>query len=99
MTEAIHSGGNFVVVAVDSTRHPDDIPSVNYDWFNYGGITRDVLLISLPPRFIDDYDVHLKHGLTFDPNETAIAGYIHVEGAAEGSGPIADSGSGNRCDL
>lgn len=85
-TAALKSGNNFVVIAVDSTRHKDDIPSLLYDWFNYGGITRDVSLVSVPAQFIDDYDVHLKHGTAFLPGEaTALTGYVHVQDAGAGT--------------
>jgi beta-glucuronidase len=86
VTAALHPGSNFVVIAVDSTRHVDDIPSVNYDWFDYGGLTRDVSLVTVPMRFIDDYDVHLQHGAAFAPNAAdTLTGYIHVEGAGAGT--------------
>ncbi len=85
VTAALHPGSNFVVIAVDSTRHQDDIPSVSYDWFNYGGLTRDVSLVSVPNQFIDDYDLHLAHGPSFSQAEANhITGYVHVEGAAAG---------------
>ncbi|MGO4514879.1 glycoside hydrolase family 2 protein [Terriglobus sp. 2YAB30_2] len=84
-TSLLKPGSNFVVIAVDSTRHQDDIPSVNYDWFNYGGITRDVSLVTVPSEFIDDYDVHLKHGASFSAADAnTVSGYVHVEGAGEG---------------
>jgi beta-glucuronidase len=86
VTDALHPGSNFVVIAVDSTRGVDQIPSVSYDWFNYGGLTRDVSLVTVPTAFIDDYDVHLKHGGTFSPNDaTTLEGYVHVEGATAGT--------------
>ena len=86
VTAALKTGSNFVVIAVDSTRHVDDIPTVNYDWFNYGGLTRDVSLVTVPTQFIDDYDVHLKHGASFSTSDaTTLAGYVHVEGAAAGT--------------
>ena len=82
-TGALHPGNNSVVIAVDSTRHGDDLPSVSYDWFNYGGITRDVSLVRLPAQFIDDYDVHLDHKPSFEASDARdISGYVHVEGAA-----------------
>lgn len=85
-TAALHSGSNFVVVAVDSTRHRDDIPSVLYDWFDYGGITRDVSLVSVPASFIDDYDIHLEHGSQFRAGDThSLTGYIHVVDAPVGT--------------
>ncbi len=85
-TAALHAGSNFVVAAVDSTRHQDDIPSVSYDWYNYGGITRDVSLVTVPSAFIDDYDIHLKHGATFSAaGADTLTGYVHVQGAPAGT--------------
>lgn len=86
VTSALRPGSNFVVIAVDSTRDVDGIPSVGIDWFNYGGLTRDVSLVTLPTKFIDDYDVHLKHGTTFSAAEANIlTGYIHVQDAPAGT--------------
>jgi beta-glucuronidase len=85
ITKAAHAGSNAVVIAVDSTRHQDDIPSVSYDWFNYGGITRDVSLVIVPEHFIDDYDVHLKHDATFSDRTRTLTGYVHVQDAPAGS--------------
>jgi len=86
VTASLKAGSNFVVIAVDSTREVDGIPSVGIDWFNYGGLTRDVSLVTLPPQFIDDYDVHLKHQSTFSAADAnTLAGYVHVEGAAAGT--------------
>ncbi len=87
-TALIHSGSNFVVAAVDSTRHQDDIPSLLYDFYDYGGLTRDVSLITVPAQFIDDYRVQLLHRGTFAQDTAAartIAGYVHVEGASAGT--------------
>ena len=84
-TGLLHPGDNFVVVAVDSVRHQDDIPSLSYDWLNYGGITRDVSLVTVPAKFIDDFDVHLKREAAFSAaNADTLAGYVHVEGAGAG---------------
>jgi beta-glucuronidase len=86
VTDALKAGSNFVVIAVDSTRGVDGIPSVGIDWFNYGGLTRDVSLVTLPRQFIDDYDVHLKRESTFSSaNANTLAGYVHVEGATAGT--------------
>jgi len=88
LTAALKPGSNFVVIAVDSTRQVDGIPSVSIDWFNYGGLTRDVSLVTVPTHFIDDYDVHLKHDAAFSPSANTLSGYVHVEGAAAGT-PVA----------
>jgi beta-glucuronidase len=79
VTAAIHPGNNFVVIAVDDTRLVDGIPSIHTDWYNYGGLTRDISLVDVPEQFVDDYDIHLKRGTS---NE--LTGYVHVEGAASG---------------
>src|SRR5205085_302384 len=43
-----------------SARHKDGLPALGYDWFNYGGITRDVSVISTRETFIEDYFIQLK---------------------------------------
>jgi len=52
--------GNFLVVKVDNKRYADEVPTLNTDWWNYGGITRDVKVLELPANFIQDYVVQLK---------------------------------------
>ena len=52
--------GNFLVVKVDNKRHADEVPTLNTDWWNYGGITREVKLITVPVNFIQDFVVQLK---------------------------------------
>jgi beta-glucuronidase len=85
VTAVLHSGSNFVVIAVDSTRLLDGVPSVGIDWFNYGGLTRDVSLVTVPQTFIDDYDVHLAHGSRFDEGNLQLTGYVHVLDAPAGT--------------
>ena len=55
---------NFLVVKVDNKRHADEIPTLNTDWWNYGGITRDVKLVEVPATFIQDFVVQLKKNNT-----------------------------------
>jgi beta-glucuronidase len=90
VTAVLHPGSNFVVIAVDATRLVDGIPSVGIDWFNYGGLTRDVSLVTVPKAFIDDYDVHLAHGATFEPRNTELTGYVHVLDAPAGTSVTVD---------
>ncbi len=61
-TGALRDGANVVIVSVNDTRHPDDIPSVRPDWYNYGGLTRDVMLVELPHESIQQYSVQLDRG-------------------------------------
>lgn len=85
VTSLLHAGGNFVVAAVDNTRHADDVPTLETDWWNYGGLHRSVSLLDVPEAFIDQYDVHLSR--TSDPaaKVALIEGWAHVEGAQAGA--------------
>ncbi len=77
VTDHLNSGNNFVVVMVNNTRKKDEIPTVNTDWWNYGGITRDVTLIETPKTFIRDYKVQLAKN-----DRQLIKGFIQMEGVA-----------------
>ena len=44
---------------VDNKRHAEDVPTQIFDWWNYGGITRDVKLIKVPPVYLEDYNLQL----------------------------------------
>jgi beta-glucuronidase len=72
------SGENFVVVKADNTRHLEAVPTINTDWWNYGGITRDVFIAETPETFIVDYKVQLAKD-----NLTQLAGYVQLDGAAK----------------
>jgi beta-glucuronidase len=80
VTAVVHEGANFVVAAVDNTRHEDGVPTLQTDWWNYGGLTREVSLIEVPDAFIDQYDVHLSRS-----EDSVIEGWVHVEGAQSGA--------------
>jgi len=80
VTEQVHAGANFIVAAVDNTRHEDNIPTLETDWWNYGGLHRSVSLIEVPEAFIDQYDVHLKRG-----EGSTIEGWVHVRDGKPGA--------------
>ena len=75
VTEQVHAGANFIVAAVDNTRHEDNIPTLETDWWNYGGLHRSVSLIEVPETFIDQYDVHLSR-----TEDSVIEGWVHFVG-------------------
>lgn len=62
VTSIVKPKDNFLIVRIDNKRQADAVPTLNTDWWNYGGITRDVLLIEEPPIFIQDYTIQLKKG-------------------------------------
>jgi beta-glucuronidase len=61
VTQALADGGGHgLTVAVDSRHHPEAVPTDYTDWQNYGGITRSVWLVDLPPTYIADWFVRLE---------------------------------------
>ena len=75
ITSLVKEKDNFVIVKVDNTRKKEGVPTLNTDWWNYGGITRSVKLIEIPPVFIADYFIQL------DPNHPkVIKGEIQLTG-------------------
>ena len=59
VTDLLKDGENQVIVKVDNKRHPEDVPTQIFDWWNYGGITRDVLLVSVAPTYVENYELQL----------------------------------------
>jgi beta-glucuronidase len=78
VTEDVLDGGNFVVVEVNNARRSDGVSALSTDWWNYGGLTRDVSLVEVPETFIQNYSVQLAKGST---NE--IAGWVQLNGATQ----------------
>ena len=59
VTDVVRDGENFVIVKVDNKRHAEAIPTLSFDWWNYGGITRDVMLVDVAPVYVEDYNLQL----------------------------------------
>ncbi|MEQ8240302.1 MAG: glycoside hydrolase family 2 TIM barrel-domain containing protein [Cyclobacteriaceae bacterium] len=76
VTDRLKDGENFVILKVDNTRKLEQIPTVNSDWYNFGGITRSVKLIEVPQTFIEDYSIQLKKGSL---NE--VEGWVQINGS------------------
>jgi len=77
VTDKLKPTGNSLVVRVDNRREKHRVPNYTTDWWNYGGITREVKLISVPKTHIQDYSVQL------DPeNPDSIEGYVQVTNGA-----------------
>lgn len=78
----LNPGKNFVVLMTDNTRKRDEIPTINTDWWNYGGITRDVMIVEMPQTYIEDYKVQLAKG-----SKDIIEGFVRLQGT-EKSGKV-----------
>jgi beta-glucuronidase len=79
VTSIVKRKDNYLVVKADNKRSLEAVPTVNTDWWNYGGITRDVLLIEEPGVLVQDYTIQLKKG---DVN--TIIGYVTMSNPVQG---------------
>jgi beta-glucuronidase len=75
VTGKLKEQGNFLIVKVDDQRHQEAVPTLVTDWWNYGGLTRDVRLIDVPETFVEDYFVQLAKG-----SQNHIAGWVRLNG-------------------
>jgi len=78
ITDKVRSGANALIVGVDATRRADGVPGPQTDWWNYGGITRDVLLLEFSAVFIRDYQ--LKLGV-----DGRVDGWVQLDGESSGA--------------
>jgi beta-glucuronidase len=73
VTSLLRDGDNFAVAEVNNARRADGVPASRTDWWNFGGITRDVTLVEVPEVFIQDYSIQLAPG-----SLSEIAGWIQL---------------------
>lgn len=61
VTDYINDGDNFLIIKVDNKRNRDNIPTNIFDWWNYGGIIRDVALVETNKVYVQNYTIYLKN--------------------------------------
>ena len=69
VTEAINDGPNYLMVFVDAVLDSSTVPTQKTDWWLYGGLVGDVLLVRLPQAHIQNAKVQLDK---FDPKKIDI---------------------------
>ena len=80
VTDKLKTGQNRLVVKVDSRSGASGIPTEYNDWINYGGITRDVMLLQVPDEYIHNYKIQL------DKDDVGyISGWIQLAGEVTSS--------------
>ncbi len=79
VTQWLKPGTNSLVVRVNNHRSKDAVPTLNTDWWNYGGLTRAVKLVRTPAKFIADHRLWLE-----SEESKMISGSVEIAGAAEG---------------
>ncbi len=68
--------GHSIVIQVDNRREPDRIPALRSDWWNFGGLTREVAIVRVPETFLADA------WITMAPDGRIVGGH-RVDGADE----------------
>lgn len=56
---------NRIIISVDNTRRPTQVPTENTDWFNYGGLYRDIELFRVPEVYIKYFSVGLAKNCSY----------------------------------
>lgn len=77
ITGQLRPGEHSLVVQVDNRRLREGVPTLNTDWWNHGGLTREVLLVEVPETFLRDWVLQLDPAA---PNR--LAGWIRLDGPA-----------------
>ncbi|WNH08999.1 glycoside hydrolase family 2 protein [Thalassobellus suaedae] len=80
VTHLIKKRDNYLIVGVNNTRSKDQIPAKVTDWFNHGGITRDVKLLEVPTAFVSNYFLSLNKS-TLNLKTKQIDGSLTLTGA------------------
>ena len=76
VTGKLRETGNSLVVGVNSKRQFGNVPGSDADWFNYGGITRSVSLVTTPETYVQDYRFQLQE----TDEGPFIAGHVQLDG-------------------
>lgn len=80
LTEALVPGRNRLQIMVENRRRAGRVPMHHVDWFNYGGLYREVELLRLPAVFVRQVAVGLVRASGFG----AIAATVTLSNAVDG---------------
>ncbi|WP_376099825.1 glycoside hydrolase family 2 protein [Roseomonas sp. CCTCC AB2023176] len=58
-TSALRPGRNRLMVFVENARRAERVPMHHFDWFNYGGLHRSVVLYRVPALHVRRFALHL----------------------------------------
>lgn len=88
---ALQATGNHLMIEVDNTRRDDAVPMSHIDWFNYGGLYREVEILRVPTVHVTDLRLSLGLGGTVAARvqlSAMLDGTAEIEIAGLGSGRI-----------
>ena len=63
---------NRIILTCDATRRPEQVPTENTDWFNYGGVYREIELIRVPKVHVKEFTCNLVNDGFYDKIEVAV---------------------------
>ncbi|HYR76282.1 MAG TPA: glycoside hydrolase family 2 TIM barrel-domain containing protein [Pyrinomonadaceae bacterium] len=75
ITNLVRDKSNSLIVKVDNQRRRDAVPTLITDWWNYGGLTRQVKLVETPATFVQDYFIQLRKG-----SRNQVSGWVRLNG-------------------
>ena len=75
ITDELKAGKNEIIVRADNRRSADRVPGLATDWWNFGGITREVKIVELPETYIADYHIQIDQNA---PDK--VRGYVQLTG-------------------
>jgi beta-glucuronidase len=75
ITNLVRDKSNSLIVKVDDQRRRDAVPTLITDWWNYGGLTRQVKLLETPASFVQDYFIQLRKG-----SRNQVNGWVRLNG-------------------
>jgi beta-glucuronidase len=75
ITNLVRDKSNSLIVKVDNQRRRDAVPTLITDWWNYGGLTRQVKLVETPASFVQDYFIQLRKG-----SRNQVNGWVKLDG-------------------
>jgi len=84
VTGKLKPAANSLVVGVNSKRQFGNVPGSDADWFNYGGLTRSVWLVTTPATYIQHYHLALHERA----GREVVAGAVRLDGPAAAGVPV-----------
>lgn len=84
-TDALQPGENTIIVRVNSMSGRGDVPTERNDWMNYGGITREVLVLDVPETHVRSWQLWIE-----PDNHGRIVGWVDVDAPAHPVGVSVD---------
>ncbi len=72
ISEYLEDGENKIIILVNNRREKDRIPSLLTDWFNYGGVYRDIEIYKVPEKQIKDYFAYLVPDGEYDKIKVSV---------------------------